>query len=213
MTQTPSNANPLFSASIMSLYDPTSDYTDVAAQSMPAMLDSTDNIRYSALVTADQVRAMTMNKQAFSVSTGKIASSAVGVVGWQLFNNATAKNALLISLLLIFNSSNQHLVNLTAANANTITGWSGNDVVLTPVNNSAGGGTSLMTSSYTNANITGSLIGSTREVTGTQNNVPVEILTNGECILLPAGAASGVAIFVSSGAANPWSVTATYLEF
>ena len=161
----------------------------------------------------DWIRYQTLMGKVFSVSTGKIASSAVGIVGWQLFNNSTAKNALLISLLLIFNSSNQHLINLTTANANTITGWSGNDNALIPVNNKAGGGASVMTSSYTNANITGSLIGSTREVTGTQNNQPIEILTNGECILLPANAAYGIAVFVSSGVANPWSVTATYIEY
>lgn len=170
---------------------------------------------WGRFITEDQIRAYTLSGNAYSVTTGKLSAPSGGnTLGWQLFNPANSGKTLLIySLILIYNSAALHDIRMTTADVSgVITNWT--NVAVTPVNNKGGGAASVATSGYSNSGLSGGLSGSSRETTGTQNSGPVEILTNGECIVLPAtNSINGVAIYVTSGGANSWAVTAEYLEF
>lgn len=170
-------------------------------------------ISSNPLVTEDQIRAYTIAGQSYNVTTGKVTSPAGGPIGFQLFNPASSgKNLLIYSLLVAYNSSNVHDIRWTSADSSSIVGWS--NTPITPINNKGGGAASVATSGYSNVALTGGLLGASRETTGTQNNLPIETLTNGECIYLPASASiNGVAVYLTIGAAALWSVTASYLEF
>jgi len=182
-------------------------------------LDTSGNLLVSTLgntpaTIQDIVRYYTMQGQAFSATTGRSNSPAAGNVGFQLFNPANSgKNILIYSLLLGYNSANWHAIALTTQDVSGITGWT--NTPITPVNNKIGSLIiSVATSGFSNTNVTGTQLGTVREITGSQNNLPTETLTNGECIFLPAQATiGGVAIYLTIGAAASWFVNCGYIEF
>ncbi len=188
-------------------------------------LDSLGNLKIAAsagasasnpLITQDQIRAFLAGGQSFSYTTGKLTSPAgTPTLGFQLFNPANSpKNLLIYSIVLIYNGQALHQLDLTSADASSITGWTNNAVV--GLNNLAGSANAAAgTCGYSNAALSGAPVGTIREVTATQNAQPIEVLTNGECIWLPANAPSlhGIALYVQSTGANGWGVTVQTLEF
>ncbi len=204
---------------------PTLDNTSIPAFSMrgkgtvagdtPLMLELTGALA-GGVVPQDMIRRATIAGYAYSACTGKLTAPGAGTFGFQLLAPASnTKNILIYSLVVIQSAAGIHQMMKTAINVNTITGWATNDVAATITNNGASATASTATASYSNANVTGTLLGNAREVTGNAGNTPQEILTNGECIWLPAGAGaiSGFALYLSDSGANPWGVTCEYLEF
>ena len=153
-----------------------------------------------------------MQAKAFSATTGKLTSPATGIQPFQLFNPASSGKSLLVySIVISYNSANMHTLNITAADVSTLTGWT--NANFTIVNNKAGGAASVATANYSSTAATGN-IGTLRETTGTANNTPIEVLTNGECILLPSGVTiTGIALYMSTGAAMNIGVTIQWLEY
>ena len=164
-------------------------------------------------ITEDQIRAYTLAGQAFSATTGKNTAPGGSTLGFQLFNPASSgKGILIYSLIVLAAASGIHDIRVTTADVSTITGWTNS--VITPQNNKGGGVASVATCSFSNTNVTGALLGTSREFTAQGANVAVETLTNGESIWLPAGASiNGIAVYYNATGANPWAITAGYLEF
>jgi hypothetical protein len=166
------------------------------------------------VITEDQIRAYTIAGNAYSATTGKLVAPGSATLGFQLFNPANnTKNILIYSLIIANVGAGLHQMYKTSANVNTITGWS--DVAATITNNGANAAASTAVASYSNVNVTGGLLGTARELTGNSANAPVEVLTNGECIWLPAGvgAIAGIAVYFNATGANAWGITCEYLEF
>ncbi len=162
----------------------------------------------------DMVRLLTMKGNAYSATTDKLVAPGVATLGFQLFAPANnTKNILIYSLIIANTGAGIHRLFKTAANVNTITGWT--DVASIITNNGANAAASTATSSYSNTNVTGGLLGSAREISSNAGYQAVECLTNGECIWLPAGAASiaGIALYFGAAGANAYGITCEYLEF
>lgn len=164
-------------------------------------------------ITEDVIRNLTLTGKAFSVTTTKVQAPGAATLGFQLFNPASSgKNILIYTLILNIASSTFHDFRITAADVSSITGWT--NTAITPVNNKAGGPASVATAGYSNANLTGGLLGTAREVVGVPATQSIETLTNGECIFLPSSASiNGIALYINASGTNNWSVTAGYLEF
>ncbi|HEU0001974.1 MAG TPA: hypothetical protein VFQ36_13825 [Ktedonobacteraceae bacterium] len=164
-------------------------------------------------LTSDMIRFLTEQGQAFSACTTKVQAPGAATLGFQLFNPANSgKNILIYSLILNIASATFHDMRLTTADVSSIAGWT--NTPLTPLNNKAGGPASAATAGYSNTNLTGGLLGTTREIVGVPATQSIETLTNGECIFLPAGASvNGLALYINATGTNNWSVTAGYLEF
>lgn len=165
-------------------------------------------------ITEDQIRAYTIAGNAYSATTGKLTAPGAGTLGFQLFAPANnTKNILIYSLVLATANAGAHQIFKTAANVNSITGWT--DVAASITNNGASAVASTAIASYSNVLLTGGLLGTAREFADLPTNSTLETLTNGECIWLPAGASgiSGVAVYFGIGGANIWGVTCEYLEF
>lgn len=166
-------------------------------------------------ITEDHIRAYTIAGNAYSATTGKLTAPAgTNVLGFQLFAPANnTRNILIYSLVMVVAVGAVHDFRRTAVNVNTIAGWT--DVAASITNNGANAAASTATASYSNTNITGGFLGNAREVPGSAANQAIELLTNGECIWLPAGAGaiSGIALYISDTAANSWGVTCEYIEF
>ncbi len=166
------------------------------------------------VVTQDMMKRATIAGYAYSATTGKLSAPGAATLGFQVFSPANnTKNILIYSLIIANVGTGLHQLMKTAANVNTITGWT--DVAGTISNNGANATASTATCSYSNTNVTGGLLGTAREIPGNGANVPVECFTNGECIWLPAGAASiaGIALYLNANGANAWGITCEYLEF
>jgi hypothetical protein len=164
-------------------------------------------------ITEDTIRNLTMAGKAFSATTTKITAPGTATLGFQLFNPASSgKNLLIYSVILNMAAITFHDFRMTTADVSSITGWT--NTAITPVNNKGGGAASVATCGYSNTNLTGSLLGSAREVIGVPNTQSIEALTNGEVIFLPASASvNGIAIYINATGANNWAVTVEYLEF
>ncbi len=165
----------------------------------------------------DIVRLYTPLGKAFSATTDKQTAPA-GVnspLAFQLFNKANAAlSQLIYSLVLVYNGQAVHQIYLTQADISTTTGYASSPCSIVN-NNPASSLTSIAVSNFSNAKLTGSILGNAREVAGSQNAQPVETFTNGEAVYLPAGASTinGLAFYITSPSNNGWGVTAQYLEF
>lgn len=165
------------------------------------------------LSVEDMIRLLTMNGQAFSATTGKLASPSAATLGFQLFNPANSgKNLLIFSLVVIYGAGSIDDFRMTTADVSSIAGWT--NTAITPVNNKGGGPASVATCGCSNTNLTGGLLGTSRETNGEGANQPSEFLTNGECIFLPTSASiNGIAVYKNTTGTQNWGITASYLEF
>lgn len=163
------------------------------------------------LITQDAIRAATVAGKGFHATTGLLTSGTTNFRGAQLWNPLASGVTLFVySVLALFNSANVHTLAMLTSAASGNTGWS--DAAMTRVNLSGGGAASnaSVVASYSSADIT-TTNGSAFELFGTQNNVPIEALTNGEFIILPPG--SGLAFYLKQQAANNWGCTFGWLEY
>lgn len=218
-----SSGRPLVSVAQINGQAPTLDNTSILATSMRGKgtvagdtalwLESTGALA-GGVVTQDIIRRATIAGYAYSATTGKLTAPGAATLGFQLFNPASGtKNILIYSLIIANVGGGLHQFFKTAANVNSITGWT--DVACSITNNGANATASTATSSYSNTNVTGGLLGTAREVPSQGANNSVEVLTNGECIWLPAGAAAiaGIALYFNASGTNAWGITCEYLEF
>ncbi len=198
-----------------------SEITSTSSTIISVLVRATDDAQfYDGLIglngagtMQDWTRYLTLKGQCYNATTGKLTSPTSGPTAFQIFNPANSgKSILIYSLIVAYNSANMHDMRITAADVSTIVGWTNTPVV--PVNNMAGGAASVAVAGASNTQLTGGLLGTSRETTGTQNNLPIETLTNGECIYLPASSTvNGLAIYMTNGAAAAWQITCSYLEF
>lgn len=165
-------------------------------------------------ITEDQIRAYTIAGNAYSATTGKLTAPGAATLAFQLFNPANnTKNILIYSLIIVNGGAGIHQMFKTAVDVSSITGYT--SVASTITNNGANAAASTAPSNYSNTNLTGGLLGNAREIPSQSANSAVECLTNGECIWLPAGAASiaGIAVYFNATGANAWGIACEYLEF
>lgn len=160
-------------------------------------------------ITEDQIRAWIVNGQGFTGSTGMM-NSATGTNNNPLcvFNPAgSGKNILIYSLSISSGTAGATgmSVLLTYVTADPVYGSAA--VV---VNARCGGVASAIASSCTFTTINQSVSGTIQFVS---SNSPVELLTNGSMVLLPAGSANGVTVFLQTYAAGIGNITAKWIEF
>ena len=162
--------------------------------------------------SADQIRLMILAGMGYSATTGVLSSATNGNLygGMGLFNNATAKNMLIYSILLsVSNNAFDSRLNLTSADPAM-------GSALSAYNLSPGGAASLATLSAPANNFTASvgITGNSIEAGGGQANTLVEWLQNGACVLLPKNAANGIAVYTKLvTAGNSFSVTIRWVEY
>lgn len=158
------------------------------------------------LLVSDNIRYAIMNGQAYVVSTGKQTGPANTTVGLSVFNNATAKNVFIFSIKVSVSGATFHLVNLTTSDPALAT-------ALTPVNLKVGGSASALAAncSYSNAAVTVS--GTNIDIVSTiASNVIDNFTADDNGLLLPAGVASGVAVFITQNS-NNWGASMKWIEF
>lgn len=160
------------------------------------------------LPTADQLRGWLLNGQGFNATTGVVTAAAVGDYGLSVFNPAASgKNVLLYSM------KAYNFTNSTQTFAYSTTADPALGSAPTVANLKAGGGSSVASVSYSAGNV---LVPSSGTLDA--GSMPVytiyELLTNGAVILLPAGAADGVSLYLYVGTVNAkFSLGARWIEF
>ncbi|HEX4207871.1 MAG TPA: hypothetical protein VHZ51_27465 [Ktedonobacteraceae bacterium] len=158
------------------------------------------------LLISDAIRYAIMNGQAFAVSTGKQAGPASSTVGLSIFNNATAKNLFIFSIKVSVNANTIHAVNLTSVDPALAN-------ALTPTNLKVGATSSAIAAncSYSNAAVTPTR--TNIDIVSTISSNTIDVFTSDDQgILLPAGAANGIAIFITQGS-NNWGASMKWIEF
>jgi hypothetical protein len=166
-----------------------------------------------ALVTEDTIRRLILAGKCFAATTGKVTAPGAATLGFQLFNPANSgKNILIYSIKLDNAAAGFDDLRQTTADVSSIAGWANTAIV--PVNREGGGGASIATIGYSNVNLTGGLLGSSTDTPNSTGNVPTELLTNGDCIFLPASASiNGFALYLNLTGTTVWSVGVKYLEW
>jgi len=161
----------------------------------------------SALVEMN-TQTMARNAQVFSATTTRVLAAGALTTGASLFNPANSgKTILIFSIKMGLNN------NLIAGHATLTTSDPALGTTMTVANMKAGGATSAIAStlSYVNGAATqsGTVFDFFQAVAGDFR----ELLSNFKVIVLPAGAANGVAVFPSIPASGYWVVTFTYAEY
>lgn len=160
------------------------------------------------------VAYMIRNGQGFIANSGILATATntnLTVGGICVFNNSTAKNIYIYSLLV--SCTNAGVCDVYHVTADEAFG-----AAITPGNlNLASATTSLATCDSSANAITASVTKhGTKFMTANQAQLqgPSEQLTNGAGILLPAGAAHGIAVYpFLTAAGNQWACVAKYIEY
>jgi hypothetical protein len=76
-------------------------------------------------------------------------------------------------------------------------------------NNRSGGAASVTSCSYANTNL--SVVGNTKDFAGAGTNAFVQVLSNGNIYVLPAG--NGVVFYANISGANIWLCSMAWIEF
>jgi len=161
----------------------------------------------SALVEMN-TQTMARSGQVFSATTTRVLASGALMTGASLFNPANSgKNILVFSIKMGLNNG------LVAGHATLTTTDPALGTAMNVYNMKAGGPTSAIagTLSYVNGAATQS--GNVFDFFQAPTADFREMLSNFKVILLPAGAANGVAVFPSIPASGYWAVTFTYAEY
>lgn len=180
-------------------------------------VDSDGNLKVAAAngptmptITEDRLRTWIINEQGFIGGTGMM-SSATGTNNNPLciFNPASSeKNILIYSFSLSSGTAATSAISAFMQYVTVNPNYSSAAIV---ANARPGGPASAIAASCTftttNQTISG---GSIQFVAST---IPIEMLTNGSAILLPAGSANGVTVFLQTYAAGIGNITAKWIEF
>lgn len=176
--------------------------------------DGSTNVS-APMVTANQIQANLLLGNAFIATTGVLATATNGnlTMGMSVFNSSTAKNMYITSIKWsaqeATNASPHLQLKLTTSNpafANSIT----------PENLSAGGSASVatVTSAVNSATASVSVSGTNTDVIMAGAEGTYEFLLSDTGILLPSGAANGIAVYgLVVTAAKNWSATVRWVEF
>lgn len=147
------------------------------------------------MITTNQILQLILAGQGFSATTGVLSSATNGNLqgAMGLFNNSTAKNILIYSILLsVSNNAFDSRLNLHTADPAF-------GSAITPVNllGGAGGAASLATVSAVANNFAASaaIVGNSVMAGGAGANAINEWLQSGACILLPKSVASAIALY------------------
>jgi hypothetical protein len=161
-------------------------------------------------INIDQIRSYILAGQGFSGTTGKVTAGVSGSA--QLFSAANAtKNLLIYSIRMSYSNATQiGLVQLiTAQDANMTT-------LAAMTNFKVGGPAPAATTSmtYTSANA-GGVTGTAFDTISTVAQNETEVMQPMNCILVPAGLASGggVAVYLATTAAGNFTVNFKWIEF
>lgn len=181
---------------------------NAAAGDTPFLLDSSGR-----LINISTIEDAIRNGKGYQATTGKIATATnpnlVGGMG--LYNASGSGKSILIYSIKFYLSaaSTVNQVNLTTADPAM-------GSAITPVNLKPGGSASVATVSAPANNFTASVsvIGTLLDTIYALSSTPIEVLTNGACILLPSGANNGVATYLTiATAAQSFAVAMKWLEF
>lgn len=160
-------------------------------------------------ITEDRLRAWLLAGQGFVGGTGQL-NGAAGTTNNPLciFNPAASGKSILIYSLSL--SSGTAGANSIAALLQYVTVDPAYETPAVIVNARAGGAASTIAASCTFTAVDQSPVGSfARFVVSTQ---PIELLTHGSVIYLPAGSAHGVTVFLQTYAAGIGNITAHWIE-
>ncbi len=159
------------------------------------------------LSITDTIRRLILAGKGFTLVTRQTSPGA-GNFGVAIFNPGTNGKTVVIYSIRIYEnqSAGVHEMHLTTSDPAM-----GN--ALAPVNNLAG--------STNTSGVTGSYASATQTIPGTGliglsaqgANIMPEVLTNGEVIVLPAGANNGLGVYTNLGAAGNWGVEMGYIEY
>lgn len=159
-----------------------------------------------AEIITDQIREWINNGQGYTLSLGNFSSGAgTNNYAASIFNPSSSKNILIYSAKAANGSGGltAYLYLITSDTAFTQTN---------PINSKAGGPASSIQSTCRIATSNQSLSGTLREMQ-TIVSATQELLTNGDCILLPAGANNGVALYIQTYAAGLNNAILKWVEF
>ena len=171
--------------------------------SAPVVLASDQWSISAPSIVALQGYAAAMNGTLFSATVG-LATFTGSYAGLSIFNNSSAKNALILSLIGFDGSSGQEAQGyITTSNPALGT-------PVTPINDGSAAGASLMTCSYALGGLTRT--GTVWRVVNGASSAQYDLI-NGFPHLLPAGAANGVTLYLANANTNVGSLNAIWLEY
>lgn len=155
--------------------------------------------------TQDFIRTLILNGGGYSISAANTTGGAADP-GLAIFNNSTAKNILIYSVMVVANVASTIGHSLRIGTADPALGTS-----VTPQLAKPGGAASGATCSSSNTQ--GTLVQSLLENFMTNTNTLIELFPNGRVHLLPAGAANSFTAQFVFGAAQSWLVRMLYVEY
>lgn len=166
------------------------------------------------LITEAMVQNLIRNAQGYQATTGRLvtATNANLQMGMSLFNPIGSGKSIMITSA---KATCQNASAVTVQNTTTDPAYA---TTITATNLKLGGTASVLTSSLTSAasGATAGIAtsGSVYDATYVAATSFVELLANGNVIILPAGAANGISMFVTvTTAGNAWSFTFRWIEF
>lgn len=179
-------------------------------------VDSNGNLKVVAAsdlsmptITEDRLRNWIINGQGFIGGTD-VMNSATGTNNNPLciFNPATSgKSILIYSFGLSSGTAGTSAISAFMQYVTANPGYSSAAVV---VNARAGGSASAIASSCTFTTINQVIAGPSMQFVS--STTPIEMLSNGSVILLPAGSANGVTVFLQTYAVGIGNITARWIE-
>lgn len=165
-----------------------------------------------AFITEDQIRNLIIAGKGYSVSTQKQTGFA-GNGGFQFYNPSNGTKNILILSIQVGNAANVMFeMRKISADQSLLTGWT--NQALTPTNLGASAVASTAVCGYSTTTVTGTFTGNYVRALTLNSNSEAEMLANGECIWLPAGAGSlaGVCLTWAETAVG-FNINVFYLEF
>ncbi|GAC1363802.1 MAG: hypothetical protein NVS2B12_20150 [Ktedonobacteraceae bacterium] len=169
------------------------------------LLDSAGNLQIQ-----DWRGALTLQGKAYSATTGLLNSaSGTNTYPLSIFNPANSgKNVLIYALHVSSGTSSANSITVFVQNTTSNPSYA---TVASVLNARLGGVASALAASCTFTTISQTLSGPYTQVEISTN--PIELLLNGAAILLPAGSANGITVFLQTYAAGFNTITARWLEF
>ncbi len=162
------------------------------------------------LQVQDWVHTLTLQGKAYSATTGLLNSTG-GTNSYPLsiFNPASSgKNVLIYALHISSGTSSANSISVFVQNTTSNPTYATAANVL---NARLGGAASALAASCTFTTTSQTLNGPYMQVEVSTG--PIELLLNGALILLPAGSANGITVFLQTYAAGFNTITARWLEF
>jgi hypothetical protein len=154
------------------------------------------------VITQEQMRTWLLNGQGYSATTGKQTAAGAITGGLSVFNPAASGKTLLVSsLTFIIGNNSFNQVNFTTTDPALGT-------AATVSNNKSGGSASVTSCSYANTNVT--VAGTSKDAIGAATNTFVQLFSNGNAYVLPAG--TGVVFYSNVSGANVWLCSMSRIE-